>query len=247
MSDWNSISTLITIISTVITAAGSIATAFATFFLWRVTKALAVETKRMAEASAHPQVVASIEPNRWSIRHADIRVANTGNATAFDVRISFDPPLTREGRGAERPIPLQRISILRPGQEMVCDLSEFSPLLEKKFTVSTSWIGAPGAINREILSYDIDMSDYAGWGTLGAADPLVQIAQDIKKLREQWQSIATGSRRVEVNIFSNTDRIKEHEELCERYDEVSASHLNGGDGDGSQPPPAPASGPPRGR
>lgn len=243
MSDWNSISTDITIISTVITAAGSIATAFATVFLWRVTKALAVETKRMAEASSHPQVVASIEPNRWSIRHADIRVANTGNAAAFDIRISFDPPLAREGRRAERPIPLQRISILRPGQEMVCDLSEFSSLLERKFTVSTSWIGTPGAADREVLSYEIDMSDYAGWGTLGAADPLVQIAQDVKKLREQWQPIATGNRRVEVNIFSDTDRSKEDEERCQWYREVSEGNLKEGDGAGSQPPPSPASDP----
>ncbi|MFH1558414.1 MAG: hypothetical protein ABII76_26735 [Pseudomonadota bacterium] len=247
MSDWNSISTLITIISTVVTAAGSIATAFATFFLWRVTKALAVETKRMAEASSHPQVVASIEPNRWSMRHADIRVANTGNAAAFDIRIAFDPPLMREGETAEMPVPLQKISILRPGQEMVCHLSEFHPILERKFTVSTSWVSDASASDREILRYEVDMSDYIGWGTLGSSDPLVQIAEDIRKIKEQWQQIAGGSRRLEVNSFSDTDRLKEREAFRQWYGEVSGGGRDGEDGAGGQSSPAPASGPPRGR
>ena len=44
---------------------GTLVTAVATLFLWRVTKLLAVETKRMAEASAQPHVVATLDPNRW--------------------------------------------------------------------------------------------------------------------------------------------------------------------------------------
>ena len=81
---------------------GSLVTAVATLFLWRVTKLLAVETKRMAEASAQPHVVATLDPNRWSMRHFDLKVDNTGNATAYDIKVDFTPPLINgEGRAGE--------------------------------------------------------------------------------------------------------------------------------------------------
>ena len=93
---------------------GSLVTAVATLFLWRVTKLLAVETKRMAEASAQPHVVATLDPNRWSMRHFDLKVDNTGNATAYDIKVDFTPPLVNgEGRAGGTAVPFKSISLLR--------------------------------------------------------------------------------------------------------------------------------------
>ncbi|WP_053059075.1 hypothetical protein [Croceicoccus naphthovorans] len=95
---------------------GTLATALATFALWRVTRVLAVETKRMADAAMQPQVVATIVPNPWSTIHLDITVENTGNATAFDIEVGFDPPLSNGEAREGKSLPLQRISVLKPGQ-----------------------------------------------------------------------------------------------------------------------------------
>ncbi len=87
---------------------GTIATAVATFFLWRVTLVLARETARMAEASAQPHVVVTLRPNRWSPRHFDLLIDNTGNATAYDVKVSFNPSLQNgEARGVGAKIPFE--------------------------------------------------------------------------------------------------------------------------------------------
>lgn len=205
-------------IATYGTLFGTIATALATFALWRVTRVLAAETKRMADASAQPQVVAAIVPNRWSTIHLDIVVENTGNATAFDIDVVFDPPLENgEARGGEREVPFQRISVLKPGQSLNSYLSDVGNYLDRNFTVTVTWKLHPEHDHRQSLSYRLNMEDYKDVSYLGARDPLTQIADQMKKLREDWQSIAKGSRKVKADVFTSTDRERQEALLQERW------------------------------
>jgi hypothetical protein len=199
------------------TLVAAVSTALATFFLWRVTKLLAVETKRMADAAAQPQVVAVITPNQWSTIHLDIEVANTGNATAFDIEIVFDPPLENgEARRDEMPVPFQRISLLKPAQSLRSYLSDVGDYLEKRFTVIVSWKLHPASSTRETMVYELNMADYAGVSYLGERDPLIQIASQIKKLREDWRYVASGSRKVKTDNYDAADRQREHELIEKR-------------------------------
>lgn len=204
-------------IATFGTLLAAIVTAVATFFLWRVTGILAVETKRMADVSAQPQVVATLVPNQWSTIHLDLNITNTGNATAFDIQVQFDPPLENgEARGDQFPIPFQKISVLKPGQQLQSYLRDVGNYLEKTFTVSVSWKLHPEHTQRQTLRYDLSMTDYKGVSYLGARDPLVQLADQIKKLREDWRNVARGSRRIKTEVFDATDRNQENEILKER-------------------------------
>lgn len=217
--DWSG---LITALPSLATVLGTVVTAVATVFLWRVTRTLAVETKRMAQASAQPQVVAHIEPNRWAMHHADLTVSNTGNATAFDIRISFDPPLERDEKRKDRPIPLQRISVLKPGQQLGSHLGAFAPLLKKVYRVDVSWRRDPHDSNREVLTYTLDMNDIEGSSRLGAADAMTQVAEQMKRLREDWQWVARGSKNLSVDVFTSADRQARQEELEQWYAEMEA-------------------------
>src|SRR3546814_14112770 len=90
----------------------------------------------MAEAAAQPHVVVTLTPNRWSMRHFDIHIDNTGNATAYDISIAYDPPLENgEARGDRVEIPFQKISVLKPGQGMVSYLSELGKLRGRTYGV----------------------------------------------------------------------------------------------------------------
>jgi hypothetical protein len=220
--------------ATIATVLGTLVTAIATVFLWRVTRTLAVETKRMAEASAQPQVVAHIEPNRWASNHADLHVANTGNASAFDIRVAFDPPLERDEKRADRPMPLQRISLLKPGQNVIAWLGGWGPLLKKTYTVEISWKRHPGKPERESLSYTLDMNDIEGLSRLGAADPMIQVAEQLKKLREDWQSVARGQKHLSMDVYSSDDRAAEREALERMWAEEEAEAAP------PEPPEAPA-------
>lgn len=197
---------------------GSLATAIATVFLWRVTKSLARETTRMAEASAQPHVVATLSPNIWSMNHFDLHVDNTGNATAYEIAVSFDPPLASgEGR-TEREVPLQKISVLKPGQGIASYLSEYGPLVGQKYQVTVSWRNTQKN-EREENVYTLNMADNDGISRLGD-DPLVQIANHVKKLQEAWAPVARGSKRIKIDLYSSEDRSEEVRVRREQFEQM---------------------------
>ena len=78
-------------VSTLISALAALLTAVATFFLWRVTRLLADETKRMVDASVQPHVVVTLEPNSWAAFYFDINIANTGNAQPMILKSDLIP------------------------------------------------------------------------------------------------------------------------------------------------------------
>ncbi|MEB3900131.1 hypothetical protein ODI84_08060 [Pseudomonas putida] len=185
----------------------TVVTAVATIFLWRVTKLLAKETTRMAEASAQPHVVVTLAPNRWSARHFNLHVDNTGNATAYDIRVTITPPLPNgEARGDDAKIPFETISVLKPGAGLSSYLSEYQLLKGKTFEVKISWLKSSSGKTREENSYILRMSDHEGVSWLGT-DPAMDVAQHLKKMEK---SLADISRKhIQVDVYSAIDRLHE--------------------------------------
>jgi hypothetical protein len=209
-----------TAIATYGTMAAALATAIATFFLWRVTRVLATETKRMADSSAQPQVVASLFPNQWSTVHLDYIVENTGNATAFDIIVEFDPPLEiNRDDPPDRPKPLETISVLKPGQKISSWIGMIAPYLDNSYRVTIKWRRSPSSSELESLSYTLNMNEMRGITHLGARNPTVQIADQIKKIREDWQRVARGNQKIGADVFSYEDRERERERLEELFAE----------------------------
>lgn len=196
-------------------------TALATVFLWIATRTLVSETRRMVEAGSSPHVVATIEPNRWSMMHADIRVTNSGTGTAYDIDIAFDPPLKAEGKDRA---PLAHISVLRPGQTLASFLSGIGPLMDVVHTVTVTWrrTAKPSA-PRETNEYTISLSDLKGFELLGPSEPIMQVAEEMKHLREDWKNIASGFRRLRVETFTAHDREREQEESVRLAEERQAA------------------------
>lgn len=195
-------------------------TALATVALWHVTKVLAIETKRMAEGASQPNVVVTLEPSGWSIIHFNISVVNTGNAPAYGITISSEPPLPFKETAEIKDAPLQNISILKPGQEMFSYLCEFSKLKDKRFKITTTWKRQPLSKTLESLTYEIDMADFSGVRHLGASDPLIEIAKQIKTYREDWRNIASGFNRMKIDVFTSTDRVKEERRIRRKLQQL---------------------------
>lgn len=51
------------------------------------------------------------------------------------------------------------------------------------------------------------------WSRLGAASPEVQIAEQVKKLREDWRPVAYGQRRLKADAYTQADREREAERV----------------------------------
>jgi len=198
---------VLTELSPIITAVAAILTAIATFFLWRVTKILAVETKRMVEASAQPHVVVTLEPNIWAVSHFDINIANVGNAAAYDIEVKFDPPLVNAEHRKESALPFNKVSVLKNGQSLISNICEYKNIKDKVFRVTVSWVKyMEDPSSRQIHEYNYDMSSFDGISYLGSRNPLTQIAEQVKNIREDWRHIAQGKKRIEANIYTEKDR-----------------------------------------
>lgn len=223
MPDW-----ITTYLSPALVIVGALVTAIATIMLWRVTRTLAKETKRMADALGRPQVVATLEPNRWAMNHADFQIENTGTGTAYKIKITFDPTLSSVSKN-ERTEPVTQFSVLKPGQRFRCYLSEFAPLLAVRFTVTVSWLRDPLGTEREELTYDLNMTEVANVSQLGPADPGIELAEQVKKLREDWRHIATGFHRLKADVYSSGDRLHEQRQIHRRRQSRATA----------QPPPSP--------
>lgn len=194
----------------------TVVTAVATIFLWRVTKLLAKETTRMVEASDQPHVVATLSPNRWSLRHFDLLVDNTGNATAYDIQVRFDPPLENgEARKEDAKIPFENVSVLKPGQGLRSYLADISVLEGKAFEVTISWRRGSKDKPRGVNVYMLDMADYAGASELGS-DPVIGIARSLEGVEKSLSNL-TGTKRLKVDLYTAIDRSQEKRRVAREF------------------------------
>jgi len=174
-------------------AISAVLTAVATIVLAYVTTILARETKRLSDATSQPSVVASLEPSPWSIIHTELVLQNTGTGTAYDIEARFDPPLKIVKRDEPLEMVVRTLSLLKPGSSFSAFLEGFEKLNEQIVSVEVSWGRAPSARKRERHSYVLNLlADYDNWGQLGGPPPMIQIAQDMRKLREEVAKLAKG-------------------------------------------------------
>ena len=195
--------------------AAGLLTALATIALVFVTFVLTKATKRMARASSQPLVTATIEPNIWSMLHCDIVVENSGNAPAYNVVVKIDPEPNQGEHREEGQLPLQNVSVLRPGQKMQSFLTDANHVLDNVFRIDVCWNRDPNDRSVESISYDHYLPKDIS--RLGAWSPEIEIAEQVKKLREDWKQIASGSRKLSVNALGRADR----EDERKRVEEIS--------------------------
>jgi hypothetical protein len=191
-------------------------TAVATIALVYFTSVLARETRRLSDATAQPFVVATLEPNQWSLRHIDLRIENTGNAAAFNVKVRADPKIGQEEASSRGGLGMDEIDVLRPAQSVSTYVSEASETFESKYRITVEWRRKPDSAV-ETISYSIDMRKYKRMSRLGASSPLHQIAEEIKRSREDWRAVAHGQRRLEVDTFSEDDREAQRRRALKKY------------------------------
>lgn len=159
-------------------------TAVATIALWRVTRVLAVETKTLAASSSRAFVVSSFESSGADPTALNITLRNTGNATAFDVKLNISPALPRyDGQKSEEETQtVFEISLLPPGVVLPFQGVMSRDVPDGFFEIQVSWSQMPGDKNRQQIAYKTEPKDgfRGGWNTKG----LHQVAQEIEKLRK---------------------------------------------------------------
>ncbi|WP_295317444.1 hypothetical protein [Roseobacter sp.] len=163
----------------------ALVTALATLALWRVTRVLAVETSALAKMTSRPFVVCALESSGASAVALNLALRNTGNATAFDIKLEMSPALPKPNgdKPDDETLPTHEISLLPPDQALQIQGVMGTEVYGKVFDMKVSWAAMPGAESRETLSYKIEPKDgfRGGWNTKGPH----HIAEELEKLRKQ--------------------------------------------------------------
>jgi hypothetical protein len=218
------------LIAEALTAAGAFlesisgaVTAVATLALALLTWVLARATNSMARASSSANVVANLEVNQWSFLHLDLIVQNTGNAPAFDVKVEFTPPLPLMSEVAKDDTPFGMISIVRPGQTLTSGVNDWQSVCKDIYRVKVEWKRTPTSKRVEVNAYDINLAALGKVSRFGSGSPEVQIAQQLKLLRDDWKNVALGQRKIKVEGYDNSDRQRDKEAQEEMIREFKAA------------------------
>lgn len=176
----NSNSPLVTAVSTGVLCFATIVLCFVTFLLY-------LATRKMAEASSQPFIVATIELNQWDPMFCDLVISNTGNASAFDIKIKMIPDTRADfltGEQSTKPIPMNNISTLPPGKEMRSGFSKIGEVMgvEKTRGIVITWKRNPRQKKPDLLTYDYYFP--SGIMPVGGGSPEVKIANQLQKIQE---------------------------------------------------------------
>ncbi len=146
-------------------------TAAAAVALWHATRELAKETSVLAKMTSRPFVVCALESSDADATALNLTLRNTGNATAFDIKLEMSPALPKPNgdKPEDDTLTTHEISLLPPEQALHIQCVKGPEVHGKVFAVTVSWADMPGASDRQNLSYKIEAKDgfRAGWNTKG--------------------------------------------------------------------------------
>jgi len=170
------------VILTVFTLVATGFIAWATFGLRRATDVLAEETKTLAKMTARPFVVCALEESGAHPVTCNVTLRNTGNATAFDIKLKVSPALP-EFDGSlpdNETLTIYNASHLPPGQALPIKPQLKKYVHGKVFGVTISWATMPAGPLCQPLSYETKLTG-AGVTVKGLHD----IAGELKIIRQQ--------------------------------------------------------------
>lgn len=164
----------------------ALVTAAATYALWRATRVLAVETTTLAKMTSQPFVVCWLESSGVSAIALNLTLRNTGNATAFDIKLRLTPALPEKPDGTTAEGETETTfdtSLLPPGQSLSIQGVMGPSVHHIVFTAQISWSARPGVTEREAIEYSFEPKDgfRGGFNTKGVH----HVAEELEKIRKQ--------------------------------------------------------------
>ena len=144
---------------------------------------LAKQTATLAKMTSQPFVVCNLESSIVDPTALNLTLRNSGNGTAFDVKLELSPSLPALNGDPVTDEKLTRnVSLLPPKITLGLQVVKSEKISDKIFIAKISWASRPGARKRETLSYSFSPSDgfQGGVSTKGAH----HIAQEVEKIRK---------------------------------------------------------------
>ena len=155
-------------------------------------------TWRMLKANNTPEIAVSLRPHEAHVNLVMLCIENIGTGAAHNLQFKTNPTSI-----PNLDIPFEKIGYLQNGiayfepgrkieQFIVNVTNKFDELKQTPFEVKVIFNDSVG--KKHERTFNLDFSENEGLGTIGTP-PLYEIAKATKKLQEDLNRIATGSRK----------------------------------------------------
>lgn len=190
----------------------------ATLFLMGITAYYAYLTRQLLKANNTPEIAISLRPHEISVNLVMLCIENVGTGAAHDVKFTTDPPSI-----PSLDIPFEKIGFLKSGigyfepgrrieQFLVSVVDKFDELKQTQLKIAVTYKDSTNHKREGV--FHLDFNEGVGFAQIGSP-PLYEIAKTIKKIQEDLQRVATGSRKPIVL----TEPLSEHR-LSQRADSL---------------------------
>ena len=179
------------------------------------------ETKKLRKAETDPNISIYLEPEEQWISLMDLVIQNNGRGAAYDIRFKITPDFEcRKGEFLSANSFMQHMRYMAPGQRLRFFLASAVDVLPretgKAFKITASYRSVAGQTYQE--EFDLDFEHFRGMVTIGKS-PIYKIADVLEKIQKEWDHIASGFRRLKVEVWDQADLEKEREEYEKRREE----------------------------
>lgn len=194
---------------------------------------LVSETRKMRQVQTEPRIEIVLKSLDFAINIARLHVRNIGLGPAINV--NFVPRIVTGGDEAKALLEeftrtnffKVGLKYLGPGQELHSGYTQMSHNTEAKiesvFVFDLEYQGATGKKYKDHIT--IDISEHKGAYQLGTPN-LYSIAQSLKKIQEEFSHVISGFKKINADIYTTEDRMKEDEERLAAIDRLKNEREN---------------------
>lgn len=220
-------------VTTIATAIICVLTIILAIETWRLRAVQTRQIKELYLESLRPNIGIQLAPGHAGIHFMNVQVANSGKGIAKKISFEFldrdDQPATALSAPIIKvfhKLAMFRVGIQSLGINQVLTSFIFSFLeIESQLGVGvfTPYVNIRIRFedtegNEYFNVFVIDFSQYEGFSEVGS-DPLNDLVKEVKGIRTELSKAISGSARIDVDVHSAEDRVREHAAVLERVAE----------------------------
>ena len=192
----------------------------ATVVLVAITGIYVYLTWRLLKANNTPEIAISLRPHEAHIHCVMLCIENIGTGAARNVQFQADLSFKPDGERALEDVSFLRngIDYLGPGQKkehfLVSVIGKLNELKKTPLEIGVTYTDSVKSTYQ--CAFHLDFGEEEGYARVGKP-PLFEIAEATKKLQEDVNNIATGSRKPVIltePVFDH--RIRRHTDFLEK-------------------------------
>ncbi|OIR01462.1 hypothetical protein GALL_165530 [mine drainage metagenome] len=195
-----------------------------------LTASLVTETRHMREVQTEPKMEVIAIPHEELVSIVTLRVKNIGLGPAYNVSFTLRGESQTTGENeliqdfSKSQFLSKGLRYLGPGQVLQSGFTQmtknFAEKISAKLIVDVAYKSANEKSYKD--SIPIYFEEFEGYATIGTP-PLHAMADSLEKIERNIDHLATGFRRLRVDMYSEADRSREREEWDERHSATTKS------------------------